>query len=533
MKSLTMQSWVTQRGLEDLDLGCTLKSLQDQTLIEDRDIVISRIAAEISAGGNIILASDYDVDGITAGVILSDVIGRIGGRVTMVTASRFGGGGYGLSSVLCDKVLALSPALVITADFGSSDHDRLQRLKDEGVDTLVIDHHLVPDRPLPALGFLNPHKPTCSSTFKHMCSGGLAWSVAGGLLKKFGLLKQIDITQYLQLVALSTIADVMPLIGDNRVLVKLGLEKMRSNPLPGIRELMRLGKIDLKYPLTGRNVGWQISPMINAPGRIGSADIIPRLLLSKDVEEIEMIGAELQQIAISRRELTLEIQEEAEKRIEAAGWQHAAGIVVGAPEWGHGIVGITAGRLVDKYKVPCAVFGSEGKGSVRGPAGSKLHTALTLCQEHLKKFGGHQAAAGAEIAWQDMDSFREAWSKAIIATSGESPFIPDDISLKVDPKDSLGAILRDLELLEPCGQGNPRPQFVIEGVVDKAREVKGGHLSMVMHIGNGIRLKGFHVGEGEKANSLLEKKAVWKGDLRPTSYGREGVEMFIESLDNL
>lgn len=532
MKSLTMQSWISRRGLQDLDLSPKLANLTLPEGMADREIVCDRLAEAIRREQNITIWADYDCDGLGAGIIMTEVLQKLGGRVTTLISSRFNGGGYGVNDKAVERILETNCQVLVTCDCGGSDGPRIKKLMEAGIDCLIIDHHIVPTEKLHCVGFLNPNRPDCKFPFNSLCSAGLALNVGAGMKARFPHIP-IDLRYWLDVCAISTVADVVPLTSDNRVLVAAGLKQILKAERPGMRALLQIAKIDPSKspPLTGRDIGFRLAPLLNAPGRLGSADVLLRLLMAPTFAEALEQASELQQIAIRRRELTLEIQEEAEKRIEAAGWQHAAGIVMGDERFGHGIVGITAGRLVDKYKVPCVVFGSEGKGSVRGPAGSKLHTALTLCQEYLVRFGGHQAAAGCEISWPKLDQFREAWCKAILETSKGEPFIPDDISLKIDPKDTLRSILSDLEKLEPCGQGNPRPQFVVEGKIVTSKEVKGGHLSLEMRLPGGSRLKGFRVGEGSKANSLLGQKAVWKGDLRPTSFGREGVEMFVESVE--
>ncbi len=529
MKSHTMRSWIERRGLQDLDLDPKLASMTKPDGMADREIVCDRLAEAIRLGQNITVWCDYDCDGQGAGIIMTEVLQKLGGRVTVLISSRFNGGGYGVNDKAVERILETNARVLVTCDCGGSDGPRISRLMAAGIDCLIIDHHIVPTEKLNCVGFLNPNRSDCKFPFKSLCSAGLALNVAAGLKARFPHIP-IDLRYWLDVCAISTVADVVPLLGDNRALVKAGLERIRQADRPGMQALLQIAKVDTKFPLTGRTIGWSLAPYLNAPGRIGDSSVILRLLMATTFAEAQEQASALQEIAVKRRELTLQIQTEAEAMIEANGWQNDPGIVVGDENFGHGIVGINAGRLVDKYRVPCVVFGSEGKGSVRGPAGSKLHTALTMCGQHLVRYGGHEAAAGCEIRWENLPAFREAWCAAITETTKGEAFVPDDISLRLDPKDTLRSILCDLEKLEPCGQGNPRPQFIAEGLVTTAKEVKGGHLSAGMLLPNGQLLKGFRVGEGEKANALLGKQCIWKGDLRPTSFGREGVEMFAEEI---
>jgi single-stranded-DNA-specific exonuclease len=534
MKSHTLQSWISRRGLQGLNLEPKLSQLSDQETIADRQVVIDRLVEAVRKGEQICIYTDYDVDGSSAGIILTDVIRRMGGRVTTLMASRFGAGsGYGLTEGGADRVLATGAQVLVTCDVGSSDGPRIARLTSLGIDCLIIDHHLVPAEPLKALAFLNPHRPDCGSpvALKDLCSGGLAFSVACGLKTATGA--DIDMKEYLSFVALSSIADVVKLDGDNRILVRKGLEQLRKTSHPGLRALMELGKVKTLFPLTGRTVGFSIAPLINAPGRLGSPDILLSLLLSRDAEEAAPYAKELGEIAARRREITLEIQKQAEEQIQASGQQNNAAIVVADLNWNHGVVGITAGRLVDKYKVPVVAIGGHGghaTGSVRGPAGSRLYDALQECRQFTTKCGGHQAAAGLSLDAGQIDNFRRAFCAAIEAQQqGSEPFVPDDLTLRVDPRDSLQAILEDLESLEPCGQGNPRPQFIIEGKVTSAKAVTGNHLSLEI-LTDGNKLKCFYPAQGD-LSATLKGRVQLKGDLRPTNFGSARVEMFVEGLE--
>lgn len=527
MKTRTLKHWIERRGLQTLDLRPKLSSLAKPDLMEDRSVVITRLVQAIRAGELIAVAGDYDVDGMTATAIMAETLRALGGRVSTFQASRFAGG-YGLSDTVCDKILASGASVLLTCDFGSSDHPRLERIKSAGIDALVIDHHLVPAEPLPVLGFINPHKPTCGFEFKDLCSGGLAFNIAAGLRTALGA--DLDPKQFLDLAALATIADVMPLIGDNRLIVSAGLEKIREARRPGVRVLLEIAKLDTKFPFTGRDIAFRIAPLLNAPGRLGPPDIIVQLLMARDLGEAKELGLEVQRLAEVRRQVTAEIQAQAEEEIEAAGWQRDAAIVVGREEWNHGIVGITAGRLTEKFGKPTVVVGSEGRGSVRGPAGSRLHQALTECKDTLVKFGGHQAAAGCEVEFSRLEDFRVAFNAAIARQLPYPKVDKSDLDLLADPSDSLRDILYDLNLLEPCGEGNPRPRMVIEGYVAQAKEVKGKHLSFEIERPGGDRLKCFKVAtKGFSVRDLKGNVRVY-GDLKHTSFGHVGVECFVEEV---
>jgi single-stranded-DNA-specific exonuclease len=337
----------------------------------DRERVAERLARAVRASEHVVVFGDYDCDGITSAAIVTEVIRALGGRATPLIASRFEGG-YGVSGPAVDKILALGPALLVTCDCGSSDHATLSRVSEAGVDVIVIDHHLVPDRPLPALGFLNPHRPECNFGYKGLASCGLALSVAAALRKALGA--TLDLRYWLDLVAIGTVADVAPLDGDNRALVRAGLGAMHASRRPGMRALLELAKLTADTPITGRDVAYRIAPQINAPGRLGSPELALKLLMAKDLDDARDLAAQLAQVSERRRTLSREMEADAVAEIERSGFAEEATIVIGREGWNPGIVGITAGRLSGRFGKPVIVVGFEGgvgRGSVRGPAGSR------------------------------------------------------------------------------------------------------------------------------------------------------------------
>ncbi len=532
MITKTLQTWIDRYNLSDDFLSAKLSGLSDQSLILDRDVVIDRVCREIKTGGVIAIASDYDCDGLGAGVILVDAIRKLGGRATLVTASRFGGGGYGFSTEVLDRVLALSPSLVLTADCGSSDHDRLERLKSVGVDALVIDHHLVPDRPLPVLGFLNPHRPECKSEFKEMCSAGLAWSVMGGVNKKLG--GSLNMRSYLDIVCISTIADVVSLTGDNRAMVKAGLDVLSKGERPGIRALLNIAKIPVNTVLGGRDIGFRISPLVNAPGRLQSPQVIADLLLSRDAEEAASYSTVIEELTTKRRLITEVITEECVKDIEANGYAKHNSIVLFSEHWGHGIVGIVAARIVDRYGKPTAVIGSEGRGSLRGPPGSRLYDALVYSKDMLVKYGGHQAASGVQVTPEMLPKFREKFNEFFSPATYvplQAATTPDPLPL--DPSDNFIQVCDGLnKFIEPCGQGNPRPVLSISGKVKSCKSVKGNHLKLEVSLPKNKTMGCFAISKGDLENTLAPGTQVTvTGDLRKNEWrGKVTAEMFVQDI---
>jgi single-stranded-DNA-specific exonuclease len=500
----------------------------------DRAKACQRLASAVRRGEGIVVFGDYDCDGITSTAILTEVLRTLGGRATPCLANRFDGG-YGVSEAAVDRILQSKPSLVVTCDCGSSDHASLARLRDLGIDVIVIDHHLVPEQPLPAVAFLNPHRPECGFPYKYLASCGLALSIAAGLRKELGA--ELDVKRWLDLVAIGTVADVAPLTGDNRALVRAGLGALVRTERPGLRLLLDSLEIDAGGAMTGRDIAFRVAPHINAPGRLGAPDLALHVLLARTKDEAKPLVEALLAKSTERRALQEQMVQEAEVEIVERGYAQAPAIVIGRRGWNTGIVGIVAGRIADKYGLPVVVVGFEGdvgRGSVRGPKGARLHDALSSIASCLERFGGHQAAAGLEVKHDQLESLRTAFAEAIVAQAGQPrAVVTNSIEIALVEGDKLEDVLRDLERLEPCGEGNPRPRIVVQGRVVSAREVKGGHLKLSIERAGG-RLDGFAVTLGHRAAELLATTNLVRicGDLRLNQFmGARNVEMWVEGIE--
>lgn len=539
----TVAGLLAARGHDDVAatrrwLDLRLADLTPPERMLDRDAASERIADAIRRKERVVVFGDYDVDGITSCAIVTSAIRALGGEAVPLLASRFDGG-YGFSDRALERVLDASPTLVVTCDCGSSDHARLDRLRQKGIDAVVIDHHLVPPEPLPVVAFLNPHRPECGFPFKGLASCGLALSIAAAVRARLGA--AFDLRPLLDLVALGTVADVAPLEGDNRALVKAGLQRIATAPRAGIEALAELVGIKPGVAISGDDIGFRFAPRINAPGRLGSPDPSLQLMLATDRDEARALAARLEQDTRARREIEKKIFEAAVQQVAETGQIERAGIVVGAEGWNVGVVGIVAARLVERFGVPvvCAGFeGAEGRGSVRGPEGSRLHDALSRCREALVGFGGHQAAAGVHLAESAMERFRDLFAQACLDLGAEDAERGSHVRGRVatlhdvllDPRDDLWSVVVDLERLEPCGQGNRAPVFGILGAeVREARVMKGEHLRLSV-TWEGRVLDAFGFGLAQQAPQVRSRVDLL-GQLRRDDYrGRGNVELRISSV---
>lgn len=533
--SITVAAWLAKRGLADPAVAARflepkLAELSSPDAMVDRKAAAQRIAHALRSGERVCIFGDYDCDGMTAAAVMTEVLTAFGGHVTAFVASRFEGG-YGVSAAAVDRVLACSAKLLVTCDCGSSDHESLARLRAHGVDVVVIDHHLVPAEPLPALAFLNPHRPECGFAYKGLASCGLALSVAAALRAELG--RAYDLRPLLDLVAVGTIADVAPLTGDNRALVRAGLKVLERAERPGLRALMDLAGIDRGVPLTGQDIAFRIAPRLNAPGRLGSPEPALRLLLERDPDRARELAAEIEQASLERRAVQDRMIEEAISEVDARGYARADAIVLGREGWNHGIVGIVAGRLADRFARPVIVVGftdGRGRGSVRGPRGFPLYDALADASHTTVRFGGHQAAAGLEVELARLDDLRAAFAAAVARRSLEPRTDATDLDgvSFFSPDEDPCRVLDDLTRLEPCGEGNPSPELVVRGKVLMARAVSGGHLKLELELGGrGHRISGFGVAMGHMAEGLPTEVVV-SGALRRDTYrGGGAVELKI------
>lgn len=498
----------------------------------DRDAAADRIARAVRSGERICVFGDYDCDGITAAAVMTSALRSLGGEVVPLLATRREGA-YGLSHVALARIRQASPGLLVTCDCGSSDHERIAAANAAGIDVVVIDHHLVPRDPLPALAFLNPHRPDCGFPYKWLASCGLALSMAAALRKVLG--KELDLRPLLDLVAIGTIADVAPLTEDNRVLVRAGLAVLAQGRRPGLRALAERGKL-ANGPISAEDVSFRFAPRLNAPGRLADPDDALALLLETDPVRAAVIADRVEDLQLQRRAIQATMVDEALADVKDGGFGGDPGIVVARQGWHPGVVGIVAGRLADQLGKPTIVIGLEGakgRGSVRGPRGFPLHDALTASRGALVGFGGHQAAAGVEVEATRVDALRAAWNDACgrLGASGFGGDDPRRILVRLAPEDDPYDVALDLVKLDPCGEGNPEPRIVVPGArVVSARDLKGHLRLSLAFAGRGVDGIAFH--RGAEADGLRGREVAVVGSLRRDTYrGGRAVELLVHRVE--
>ena len=494
--SFTAADVLARRGRDDEGLerwlNPKLSQLTPPDSMADLGPATDRITRAIRNRERIAVFGDYDCDGITSTAILTEVLQALGGEVQPLIANRFEGG-YGFSEPALRRVQASGASLLITCDVGSSDHERIAAALKLGIETVVIDHHLVPEEPLPAFAFLNPHRPDCGFPYKGLASCGLALLVATALRKRMEA--KLDVRRWLDLVAVGTIADVAPLTGDNRALVRAGLKYVGAGHRLGLRALAMNGSSGKQRPMSAEDIAYQVAPRINAPGRLGDASLALQVLLEQDPPQAWMLAERVEKITQKRRTVQRRIIAEALTQVASSGAQEAPGLVLASSDWHPGVVGIVAGRLSDSLGKPTIVIaldGRHGRGSGRAPEGFRLYDAIAACKDKLIGFGGHQAAAGLDVAADKLDAFRDAFASACAEQLKGAPPRPKqrNAEVRLDARDDLMAVLADLEQLEPCGEQNPAPRLLIhDATVRQSRDIKG-HLKVELNF-QGQRLGGF------------------------------------------
>lgn len=479
---LLIRRGFTETGKAAAFLDPRLKALRDPFELPDMELAVERTLAAIDRHERIVFYGDYDVDGVTSLALLSRVLRALGAEPVCFLPSRMEEG-YGLSTDGVARCLEEhQPALLIAVDCGTTSVAEIARLGERGVDVVVLDHHECAEELPRCVAVVNPKR---GQNDRHLCSAGLAFKFAHALLKRRPV-AQFDLRCVLDLVALGTVADLVPLLDENRTFVKHGLRQLAESSWPGVRALIEVS--GLSAPLNAGHIGFGLGPRLNAAGRLGTARDALELLLTDDPGRGESLARSLDSQNRDRRALEDRVCTEAEAQL--ATWfvpaSHAA-IVVGAPEWHQGVVGIVASRLARRHHRPAIVIAFDeagrGKGSGRSIAGLSLITALGACAAHLTTFGGHALAAGLSLAATSFDAFRDSFLSTARTSLTEEQLLP---SIRPEAELPLGSIdlslLDLLDTLAPFGAGHRQPLFFARGVEPAAepRVLKEKHASLFL-----------------------------------------------------
>jgi single-stranded-DNA-specific exonuclease len=478
----------------------------------------------------IFVYGDYDCDGMTATAILYRCLQILGADVQYFVPSRLDDG-YGLSCEALRKLLDRGAELIVSVDCGIASVKEVEFVKGQGKQIVITDHHHL-GQALPAAdAVVHPALPGYGYPFAGLCGAGISFKLAWSLCQHHHGSPKLppDLREFLfnaiSLAAIGTVADVVPLLDENRILVHNGLNCLRQFANPGLRHLMRLAKCLEKPLIEAEDIAYGIGPRLNAAGRLGQAQLGVELLTCQSEDRAKALAEHIEELNKTRDTLDRKIARAANKLIkENFSPEQEAALVLAEPDWHLGVIGIVAGRIAETYHRPTILISTDstgarpGVGSCRSACGIDLYEALAGCREHLLGFGGHAAAAGLTIDPNQIDAFRECFSEQVIAQSSVQTMIPD---LDIDAEALLGnltlSVMNELNKLAPFGQDNPRPVLCATGVrlVEPAKPMGDGrHLSVTLNQHeNRIRAVGF--GKGEWIEHLKNTEMLYDFAFRP------------------
>ena len=531
------------RGVEGADnarafLDPKLADLPSPFALKGIDTAVELLLEAVASRQQVVIHGDYDVDGITATALLADFIAKLDLEAIYHLPNRMKEGyGVSLSSIDCLAQKVRMPALFITVDCGITASKEVRYARELGFKVIVTDHHEPPQNIPQADAIINPKQKGCDFPFKGLSGVGVVFFLAMAVRRKMvekGFWDRQNVPnlkKYLDLVALGTVADVMDLVGVNRILVKAGLEVISARKRPGVWALCQQAGITEGTVVTSEDISFRLAPRLNAAGRLGKPEIAARLLACRESSEALELAEALEQANSKRRELektaVVDAVQQAEQQID----NDIVGLVLLGRDWHPGVVGIIAARVVDRFGLPVLVFtedtcgdGTILKGSGRSVPGLNLYEVLADCDASIIQFGGHAMAAGVTVHANDLEQFHKDFNKSVaekLSTLDQVGAVQVDMIL--ERTDNCQELVQSLQLMEPFGKGNPEPVFLLQNIrlekVSRLRE----HLKFSLNVnGSQIRGIGFFMAE----RSTFASQPVDLGlKLKLTSYrGRERIE---------
>ncbi|MDE3019163.1 MAG: single-stranded-DNA-specific exonuclease RecJ [Nitrospirota bacterium] len=475
----------------------------DPFLIPDMERAIDRLHRALAEGEKICFYGDYDVDGMAATSLYVTYFRSHGGQVLSYIPHRVREG-YGLNEAALRWLHRQGVSLVVTSDCGTTAHREAEVAKQLGLDLIITDHHQCEERLPPVLALLNPHRPDSVYPFTGLCSGGLAYKVTKAYQDKYGAIGE-DPETLLDLVALATVADIVPLHDENRILVREGLRLIAQGARCGIRALKEVAGVS--RDVTTGTVAFRLAPRINAAGRMAHADMGVRLLTTESETEAREVADQLEQLNRARQRLEEETTAEAVAMAKAE--TDPAALAVWAGHWHLGVVGIVAARLVERFHRPAIVIAVNdqgiGKGSARSVPGFDLYQALSACRDLLDAFGGHPCAAGLTIRESRLEQFRARFAEVAARWEGGTPKQPLlHLDAEVHLSEVNDQLVQELALLHPFGAGNPEPTLAVRNLAILGSRVVGErHLKLTVRHGNSKPFDGIGFRMGSLADCGL------------------------------
>lgn len=513
--SLVTSSLLIQRGVRtaeaaDAFLHPTLNQLHDPYLMLDMAKAVERIRRAIDGGEKILVYGDYDVDGTTAVALVYKALSRVeggDGRLGFYIPDRFNEG-YGISSQGVEYARDGGYSLTIALDCGIKAVDMMREAKSLGLDFIICDHHVAGDEIPDVVACLDPKRPGCPYPDKNLSGCGVGYKLMEALYTSLGLDLNL-LTEYLDMLVVSIASDIVPMVGENRVFARYGIERLNSRPSVGLKSIMDVSGVVAGHA-TVADIVFKIGPRINAAGRMKSGGDAVRLLISTDKDEADAISRAIDDSNDERKDLDREITREAMDMIDASDeMRDSNSIVLYRPAWNKGVIGIVASRLSEAFLRPAVILTRSktnpdlATGSARSVEGFDLYRAIESCSEVIEDFGGHTYAAGLTLKVANVQAFRRKFGKYVDANMPlEAPKHQIDVDLEIRLADINRSLVAELELMEPFGPGNRRPVFVARDVYDYSTSKVFGHarqhlkLDMIESDGRAVRSGvGFGLGD--------------------------------------
>ncbi|MBX7180658.1 MAG: single-stranded-DNA-specific exonuclease RecJ [Bacteroidia bacterium] len=477
-----------QRGISDFDQAReffrpNLDQLHSPFLMKGMENAVDRIIKALELGQRIMIYGDYDVDGTTAVSLVYQFLSKQTSKIEYYIPDRYSEG-YGISFKGIDVAEEHQVNLIIALDCGIRSIDKVEYAKSKGIDFIIADHHLPGSQIPDAIAVLDPKQSDCPYPFKELCGCGIGFKICQALCTRLHL-PLSEVYEYLDLVAVSIGADIVPIVGENRILAYFGLEKINTNPGVGIRTILQFNKI--KKKLTISDVVFILAPRINAAGRIEHGSNAVKLLISPNELSAESFNQVIHYNNIERKSLDSIITQEALELIRTdESLLNSKSTVVYSENWHKGVVGIVASRLIEKYYRPTIVLTeSNGKatGSARSVKDFDVHEAIQACSDLLEQFGGHKYAAGLTLKIENIDAFRSKFESVVRSSITDEMLIPSqEIDLDIQLEEITPKLFRILTQIGPFGPGNMQPVFVTRSVLDTghARIVGETHLKLAI-----------------------------------------------------
>lgn len=451
-----------------LFLSARLQDLHSPFLMKGMEKAVDRIISAIKNNEKIYIYGDFDVDGITATAVMILFLREVNLNVSYYIPKRLEEG-YGLNVNAVKEIKEKGASLLITVDCGISDVHAVEYAHNNNIDVIITDHHEMPDNYSDAYAIINPKQPDCGFPFKGLAGVGVAFNLIIGLRKKLREMgfwqngQEPNLKDYLDLVALGTIADIVPMIDENRIFAKNGLKVIAKGQRPGIKALKDVSGIP-DGDVDATMVAFRLAPRMNASGRLSDAEDVVRLLISTTYEEAYLLAKKIDNENTQRQKIGRKILAEAKAMIDSTE-EFKGPLILASSEWHQGVVGICASRLSDEFFVPTVLLAiddqtGDARGSARSISGFDIYSAIKKCNSDLKAFGGHKAAAGLSLAVDKIDSFRKNFTRIVkdeLANKKFSPMVEIDAEISLDML--TYGVLQELENLSPFGPDNPQPVF--------------------------------------------------------------------------